>query len=536
MTPSPIVLSAYGTNNKLTAIDVLQRWLMIYKEFHSRNIRVVGFSTDEDPKYLRAMRLTSNFFVEHQTLNICSETSALTVKIPSNWSSWFLLNSTQLFIFMQDGIHLCTKIRNRLLSKIAKLKMGLYDVSINHLFKLIDTTNNMDHNLCKSDLDIRDKQNFSSCQRIADDKVLNLLMLNDEYKATYIYLLMLNLLIITYTECTILLSDRVYYAWIILFFIRFWGIWLHITKSSRKLSATNNPRKREEESYFITSNALIAIELNAHYLIYVYLLIEQKILPESVAKATHLFSSQSCEHVFRNTRSLSGVYSTRINFTMKQFLKRINKLNVLTEMKQYETTNNNEKIFFPIHHKIKQFNLQKVSKVDGNIGFNTNILEEIVLEVYKVAQEMPFFVGMNNDLIEKDLFEIEQSSLLTQRLLQRNSLIEQEILVVDDTSSDEESDAEASDDQELDDIIFDDDLLEEDATPTATSENVQSTSCTGLRLKKTISNANAHKYFPVNINEKKRFLHKSAAAWYLQDRQRRISCDRLQRVKIKEAF
>ncbi|CAF3975766.1 unnamed protein product, partial [Rotaria sp. Silwood1] len=247
MTPSPIVLSAYGTNNKLTAIDVLQRWLMIYKEFHSRNIRVVGFSTDEDPKYLRAMRLTSNFFVEHQTLNICSDTSAFTVKIPSNWSSWFLLNSTQLFIFMQDGIHLCTKIRNRLLSKIAKLKMGLYDVSINHLFKLIDTTNNMDHNLCKSDLDIRDKQNFSSCQRIADDKVLNLLMLNDEYKATYIYLLMLNLLIITYTECTILLSDRVYYAWIILFFIRFWGIWLHITKSSRKLSATNNPRKREEE-------------------------------------------------------------------------------------------------------------------------------------------------------------------------------------------------------------------------------------------------------------------------------------------------
>ena len=89
----------------------------------------------------------------------------------------------------------------------------------------------------------------------------------------------------------------------------------------------------------------MAIELNAHYLIHIYLLIEQKTLPESIAKAAHLFSSQSCEHVFRNARSLSGIYSTRINFTLKQFLKRINKLNVLMELKQCESANNNQNIF-----------------------------------------------------------------------------------------------------------------------------------------------------------------------------------------------
>ncbi|CAF3640426.1 unnamed protein product [Rotaria socialis] len=87
VTPSATVLSAYGTDNKITAIDILKRWLMIYQELHSRNIRVLGFATDGDPKYLRAMRLASNFFVKTQTLNIYNDKLSFTVKIPSAWSS-----------------------------------------------------------------------------------------------------------------------------------------------------------------------------------------------------------------------------------------------------------------------------------------------------------------------------------------------------------------------------------------------------------------------------------------------------------------
>ncbi|CAF4922639.1 unnamed protein product [Rotaria socialis] len=158
VTPSATVLSAYGTDNKITAIDILKRWLMIYQELHSRNIRVLGFATDGDP------------------------------------------NPTQLFLFMQDGIHLCTKIRNRLLSPNAQLKMGIFTVSVKHLYQLIKTKNKIDHNLSKSDINVRDKQNFSSCQKISDDKILNLLLLNDHYKATFNYLLILNLLIMAYTQ------------------------------------------------------------------------------------------------------------------------------------------------------------------------------------------------------------------------------------------------------------------------------------------------------------------------------------------------
>ncbi|CAF3235688.1 unnamed protein product, partial [Rotaria sp. Silwood2] len=149
-TPPATVLSAYGTNNRINAMDVLKRWLFIYQEFHSRGIRILGYSTDGDPKYLRGMRLASNFFLKKKTLNIFNDKLLFKVEIPSNWSFWYFLEPTQLFVFIQDGVHLCTKVRNRLLSKRAKLKMGLYDVSIKHLYHLIKTTNKIDHNLSRS--------------------------------------------------------------------------------------------------------------------------------------------------------------------------------------------------------------------------------------------------------------------------------------------------------------------------------------------------------------------------------------------------
>ncbi|CAF3439445.1 unnamed protein product [Rotaria socialis] len=594
VTPSATVLSAYGTDNKITAIDILKRWLMIYQELHSRNIRVLGFSTDGDPKYLRAMRLASNFFVKTQTLNIYNDKLSFTVKIPSAWSSWYFFSPTQLFLFMQDGIHLCTKIRNRLLSPNAQLKMGIFTVSVKHLYQLIKTKNKIDHNLSKSDINVRDKQNFSSCQKISDDKVLNLLLLNDHYKATFNYLLILNLLIVAYTQTKVCLSTRIYYAWIVLFFIRLWRIWLYKTKKKRKASTGN--KKRNEQSYFITSNALMSIELNAHCLIYVYLLIEQKLVPASTANCIHLFSSQPCENVFRDARALSGIYTTRINFTMKQFLQRINKLNALTELRQFESTNTHERITFPVHHKIKRLTHEtESSNMDEDGDFNSDNVETIIHRAYEVAQQMVVFVGMSKDLIKYNLFNIEESSHMAQTLFNLNILTESEILVLDGrdtedsdeeggfneyeeedndddeedctedddeedgTEDEEEEDLTENDDEEdgfekddhaedgdVEDCI-DEDVVEEinenvydycssedDPQPTPSFENLESTSYSGLRLIQSVSRTNAHKYFSINIHKKKMFLHKATATWYLQDRQTHLSSDRLQRVQLKK--
>ena len=57
-TPS-FLLSGFGTNNKVDCISVFNRWLFIYNECLKNKIKVLGFSSDADPKFLKAMRLAT---------------------------------------------------------------------------------------------------------------------------------------------------------------------------------------------------------------------------------------------------------------------------------------------------------------------------------------------------------------------------------------------------------------------------------------------------------------------------------------------
>jgi hypothetical protein len=241
-----------------------------------------------------------------------------------------------------------------------------------------------------------------------------------------------------------------------------WRIWLYKTKRTRKFSPTI--QKRIEQNFFITSNALISIELNAHCLIYVYLLIEQKLIPESTASSMHLFSSQPCENVFRDARALSGIYSTRINFTMKQFLQRINKLNALTELKQFESNNMKEKINFPVHHKVKQHTVEVNSNnVEEGDDYNLENVEKIIILAYETAQEMVVSVGMNKDLVKYNLFNIEESSNMAQKLLKLNCLTESEILVLDTRDNEDSDDEGGFNEGDFDEGDFDEGDLGGDA-------------------------------------------------------------------------
>ena len=93
---------------------------------------------------------------------------------------------------MQDGFHLATKMRNRILSNTVALLIGNQYVSLDHLVDLIDKQSKIDHNLVRSDVIARDRQNFSSCLKISSDDVLKLLE-GEDTVATYIYLYLLKL-------------------------------------------------------------------------------------------------------------------------------------------------------------------------------------------------------------------------------------------------------------------------------------------------------------------------------------------------------
>ncbi|CAF1587959.1 unnamed protein product [Adineta steineri] len=60
--PPSFILSCYGTSGKYTAQDILKRWFKIFDSCLEKNIRVLGFSTDCEPRSLNAMRTAMGFF------------------------------------------------------------------------------------------------------------------------------------------------------------------------------------------------------------------------------------------------------------------------------------------------------------------------------------------------------------------------------------------------------------------------------------------------------------------------------------------
>ena len=93
-----------------------------------------------------------------------------------------------MILFFQDAIHLCTKLRNRLLSSKATMLFGDELISIDHLIQLVESSSKMNHNLVKSDILPKDRQNYSSCEKISNKSVLDGLVSISNSGGTRIYL------------------------------------------------------------------------------------------------------------------------------------------------------------------------------------------------------------------------------------------------------------------------------------------------------------------------------------------------------------
>ena len=140
---------------------------------------------------------------------------------------------------------------------------------------------------------------------------------------------------------------------------------------------------------------------------------------------------------------------------MKQLLQRINKLNALLELRQFESTNIYEKIMFSVHHKIRQLaNEIDFSDIDEDDDSNCNNVEEIIGQAYEAAQQMAMFAGMDKDLIKFNLFNMEESSRMAEKLLKFNTLTETEMIILGDRNC-EDSDEDVFDRVEGDDFIED---------------------------------------------------------------------------------
>ena len=122
------------------------------------------------------------------------------------------LREQQLLLFFQDATHLATKWRNRLLSSTAELRLGDQSISISHLYSIIDNGKftKIDHGLTKSDINPKDRQNFSSCVKLTSDDLFKILKDNVDTQGTLIYLQMLKMIIMVYIDKKTTIAAREY--------------------------------------------------------------------------------------------------------------------------------------------------------------------------------------------------------------------------------------------------------------------------------------------------------------------------------------
>ena len=225
---SPFLLAAYGLSTKFQAVDVLNRWLWIFEKSCQSNVRVVAYSTDCDTRYLLSMRLVTGFFAKYNNVAIHDRVDALEIDLPKKWTTWYFMPIRQILFCFQDPADLCTKLRNRILSETSSLLIGKEKVSIEVLLELIETKSKLVHGLVRTDINVKDRQNFSACLNLSDEDVLNALEDIDGSQATRIYLRLLRSIVLAYVEHNAPIIDRIYHSWFGVFLCRIWQTWLHV--------------------------------------------------------------------------------------------------------------------------------------------------------------------------------------------------------------------------------------------------------------------------------------------------------------------
>lgn len=132
------------------------------------------------------------------------------------------LNREQYTSFIQDPVHIGTKLRNRLLKASVLLPMGKGQVTVSHLKILISMVKKEIHGLVKTDICPEDRQNFGSFLKVSSEQVLNALQtyVNDSH-ATIVYLEISRGIIDSFTDLDLDPLQRTYKMWYGVFFLEY---------------------------------------------------------------------------------------------------------------------------------------------------------------------------------------------------------------------------------------------------------------------------------------------------------------------------
>lgn len=253
-------------------------------------------------------------------------------------------------LFIQDPPHIGTKMRQRILRVDGFLPMGIFFVLISHVKEIMDKYPKSEHCLTDNDLSPTDKMNFKSVQKLIHENVLNLLTIDPEHRATLQYLKILKCCLEPYLSKTLCVRERIYQIWYAIMFLRLWKTWIPL-EGAYKICL-----------HFITPQTHACIELNGHMLIIAALKFSgsPNFLP-------WLMSSQCCESLFRQLRSMGSTFSTVINMSMLDMLHKLKRLQIIEtapdQLDDFEFPRNSKKSNEPTFDENPEVSLDEIVKI-----------------------------------------------------------------------------------------------------------------------------------------------------------------------------
>lgn len=308
-------LLIFGTDSMYNSEDIRKRWNFIVDELRKRDIEVLSFSSDSDPKFNSVMR---------QHLKLGQKTQ-ITSSLPEYFNADFPSSMGHSYVPVQDTVHIGTKFRNRIINKT--LKFGEYDVSINHVMTLIEMFSKDKHKLCASTVKPTDRMNFDSVLKICDESVISLLRNVDGSEGTVLYLEMTSKVLRSFLDLRLTPLERIRYIWFANTILRIW---------KDDMQSTGKYKLKE---HYPTLNSVSCVEINSHSLVILMCLLKERNLDHLFHP--ELIGSQQCESIFRQIRSLSSSYSTVTNANLLEIIQRISKIELQNEIAHIKLTNFN---------------------------------------------------------------------------------------------------------------------------------------------------------------------------------------------------
>lgn len=251
----------------------------------------------------------------------------------STTNQWFDITDSTI-CYLQDIIHIGTKLRNRLLKSTTVLLIGNKIASCSHLKILINSVPKSIHGLVYKDICPDDRQNFSSLQKIMEPKVRSALAdFVKDSEGTIEFIRICAEITSSLYDDNLSPLERLFHIWRATFFLRAW-----------RISVQNSLNE-----HFITRNAYACIELNAKNLIILIKKFRDEQLTEYFIPT--IFNSQPCEGFFRNVRSMGTMNYVRVNFTILELIHLIGRVELMNDIMYFKL--NDVDVHFPRNKLIK---------------------------------------------------------------------------------------------------------------------------------------------------------------------------------------